>query len=380
MSEHNLNAAAGAERLEIVASSARLVAVGPDWTALWQRLDGLIFQSHAWISAWWETVPDQAKRELRIGLLWNGDRLIAVVPLAISRRKNLRFLEWAAASYTDYGDILVAPECSDEALQRLWRKLSLAGGFDLAFLNRLLPQSQTSRFLSHGSSGVTLRPNHRTEMSYRVAGSWQTGEQWFDGQSKKARKNYRRRIKFIEEVGKFRLRLLKQDEPLKPVLDRISMLKRKWLANKDLQSDLFVDGTSTLDALVGALDKAGILRIFVLECKGTIIAVSINFVQHNTMMAFITTYDPEFERASPGVVLMTDYIKWSIDQGLQTVDFLCGAEQFKQRFATQSVCLTSLMGAGTLRGSLAILVDRCRHAIKTITDLRRKMPETDPSD
>ena len=373
-------ATAGAERLEVVGSSARLAAVGPAWTALWQRLDGLIFQSHSWISAWWDTVPDQDKRELRIGLLWDDDRLIAVIPLAISRRKNLRFLEWAAASYTDYGDILVAPECSAQALQRLWGKLSLAGGFDLAFLNRLLPQSQTSTFLSHGFGGVALRPNHRTEMSYRVAGDWQTGEQWFDGQSKKARKNYRRRIKFIEEAGKIRFRLLKQDEPLQPVLDRISMLKRKWLAENALQSDLFVDGTSTLDALVGALNEAGVLRIFVLECKGIIIAVSINFVQHNTMMAFITSYDPEFERASPGVVLMTDYIKWSIDQGLETVDFLCGAEQFKQRFSTQSVSLTSLMGAGTLRGRLAILVDRTRHLVKALTERRRKAPEVELAD
>jgi CelD/BcsL family acetyltransferase involved in cellulose biosynthesis len=56
--------------------------------------------------------------------------------------------------------------------------------------------------------------------------------------------------------------------------------------------------------------------------------------------------------------LMTDYIKWSIDHGLHTVDFLCGAEPFKHRFATQSVCLTSVMGAGTIKGRIALLVDR----------------------
>ncbi|TIX39999.1 MAG: GNAT family N-acetyltransferase, partial [Mesorhizobium sp.] len=107
----------GAERLEIVRSADRLAAVEAAWMELWHRTDGLIFQSHAWISAWWSTVQRRDQRALRIGLVWKGERLVAVVPLAIGRRRGLRFLEWAAGSYTDYGDILVAPECSLSALQ-----------------------------------------------------------------------------------------------------------------------------------------------------------------------------------------------------------------------------------------------------------------------
>ncbi|TIU91779.1 MAG: GNAT family N-acetyltransferase, partial [Mesorhizobium sp.] len=109
--------ASSAERLEVVRSADRLAAIEADWMHLWHRTDGLVFQSHAWISAWWNTVADRDQRALRIGLVWNGDRLVAVFPMAIGKRKGLRFLEWAAGSYTDYGDILVAPECSSSALQ-----------------------------------------------------------------------------------------------------------------------------------------------------------------------------------------------------------------------------------------------------------------------
>jgi CelD/BcsL family acetyltransferase involved in cellulose biosynthesis len=83
------------------------------------------------------------------------------------------------------------------------------------------------------------------------------------------------------------------------------------------------------------------------------------------MMAFVTTYDPAFERASPGMVLMMDYIQWSLDRGLTTVDFLCGGEDFKRRFATHSVTLSSVMGGRSLRGRLAVLADRARHATKS---------------
>lgn len=145
MNETVVIGAVGGERLEIVSSADRLQAIEPGWTDLWRRTDGLIFQSHGWISAWWSTVRDRDQRSLRIGLIWNGDRLVAVMPLAIGRRKGLRFLEWAASSYSDYGDILVAPECSQSALEQLWARIWSAGGFDIAFINRLLPEAAAQR-------------------------------------------------------------------------------------------------------------------------------------------------------------------------------------------------------------------------------------------
>ena len=163
-----------------------------------------------------------------------------------------------------------------------------------------------------------------------------------------------------------RFRLLEPDEPLGPVLDRLSALKRKWLEKNALQSDLFDQGRSTLAALVDVLARAGILRLFVVELNETPVAISINFAQHGTMMAWVTTYDPDFSRASPGMGLISNYVQWSFDHGLGMIDLLCGGEAFKDKLATQVVTLHSLIGARTLKGSLALLVD----------DLRQKSRKT----
>eukprot|EP01035_Chromulina_nebulosa_P054332 gene54332-74434_t len=138
---------------------------------------------------------------------------------------------------------------------------------------------------------------------------------------------------YIDYVQQF-IRLLGPEEPLGPMLTRMAELKRASLALKDRQSALFDQDTAALSGLVEVLSCAGLLRIFVLECRGDMVAISINFVQHATMMAFVTTFDPAFGRASPGLILMMDYIRWSFDNGLRTVDFLCGGEQFKHRFTT----------------------------------------------
>ncbi|TIL77762.1 MAG: GNAT family N-acetyltransferase, partial [Mesorhizobium sp.] len=89
--------------------------------------------------------------------------------------------------------------------------------------------------------------------SYRVAGQWASGEAWFAEQSKKTRQNYRRGVKTLQEAGEMKFRLLAPDEPLQPVLDRLSALKRRWLVERKRESQLFEEGAPVLAALVDAL-------------------------------------------------------------------------------------------------------------------------------
>lgn len=366
------------DRYEIVDSDARLDEIGAAWTALWRRGDGLVFQSHDWVSAWWKTVPGRERRQLRIGLIWRGAELMAILPLAIQRRKGLRFLEWAANDCTDYADILIDPACPPASLHRLWKQAVAAGGFDVYFLNRLRPDAKF-RALIDAPAGLKLPANRRTEVSSQVAGDWTAGAQWFDGQSKKARQNYRRARKALEETGSVRFRLLPLDEPVAPVLARLADLKRKWLIDNGRVTPLFDEGAPALPALVDVLQKAGVLRIFVLECNDTVIAISLNFVQHGTLMAFITSYDPEFERGSPGMVLLMDYVQWSIDQGLKEVDFLCGSESFKAKYATRQLTLTSVMAPRSLKGRLAMLADDVRRRVRAAIEARRAKATPDPA-
>lgn len=378
----NAHAPIGAQvtdRFELVASDARLAEIAPAWDRLWAQGEGLVFQSHAWIATWWATVPARDRRELRIGLIWRGDELLAVLPLAIQRRRGLRFLEWAANDCSDYSDILLAPHCPPGALNRLWRLAVSAGRFDLYFLNRLRPTALFRATLDT-ADGLRLNANRRHEISSQVAGDWSTGAQWFESQSKKTRQNYRRGRKTLEETGKVVFRLLPPDEPVAPVLERLAELKRKWLVSHARESSLFDPDSPALPALVGILAETGVLRLFVLERDGVIIAVSVNFVQGNTLMAFLTSYDPDYERGSPGMVLLMDYIQWSIDQRLSMVDFLCGEEAFKQKFATTTTTLTSVMGAHTTVGHLAMLADNTRHALQSLMLARRSRPATAPVD
>lgn len=351
-------------RVKIVSTSEALSALGPDWQQLWAACNALIFQSHGWIESWWRHIADRETRQLMIATAWDGPILVGVLPLAIHRHRGVRLLEWAARDHADYCDMLVHPDAPPDVAEAMWNAVNRERGYDLILLNRLLPDARAHVLLNTGERAV-LVPNHRSEMSLRVVGPHANGEAWFNAQNKKTRQNYRRGVTYLSEGAELRFRLLPPDAEIAPVLNRLAELKRAWLEKMGLEAPLFDQGAPLLGALVDTLRRAGQLRIFVLERDGETIAISINFVDGKKMMAFVTTYDPAVEKGSPGMVLMVDYIRWAFDHGLDLVDFLCGAEEFKSRFASEMVTLTSMAGAASLVGTAALTTDRLVRLIRT---------------
>lgn len=368
------------DRLEIVRSLERLHEVGPVWEALWMEADALVFQGHAWIAAWWGAVPDRDRRELFVVLAWRGDTLQAVLPLATCRWYGVRVLEWAAKDYTDYCDGLLRPGVDRDLLRRMWDHAVASGGFDAAYLTHVLPTAAATVFTDRGlGSAGGLRPYHRQASSLRVVGPFASSQTWFDSHSGNARRNYRRSLKALGENAKVRFRLLPPDEPIGPALQRCAELKRAWCERNGLVAPLFDEDSPMFAALVGVLADKKLLRIFTLERDGVIVAMTVNFMQHDIMMAYVTTYDAAFERASPGTILLFDYIRWSIDHGATTIDFLCGDEDYKHRFANQRVTLKSFAAGRSLLGNAALSADRAVHRVKRLRDRRVNKSKTFPA-
>lgn len=353
-----MTGAEGEPTIEIVRSAERFGRLAGAWGGLWTRADGSVFQSHAWISAWFGTLRPGSGQTLHVALAWREGALVGAMPLACRRRCGLRVLEWAAKDYSDYCDILLAPVPDrGEVALRLWEAVRRAGGYDVAYLSHIAPDAAAAGLLGHG-----LRRGRRAATSLRVRIASPSGAAWFESLPKKARQNDRRGRKVLADAGPTTFRLLAPSEPLGPILDRMVALKRDWLVRTGQTSPLVAGGAGILTALVGALARTGRLRVFVLEQDGRLVAASVNIAEHGRLMAFFATYDPSFERASPGMIVMVDYVRWAVDRGLAEIDFLCGAEEYKRRFSNAEVELASAVAARTLPGHAALLADRCARA------------------
>ena len=76
-------------------------------------------------------------------------------------------------------------------------------------------------------------------------------------------------------------------------------------------------------------EKMGMLRLKGSFYNNEIMGMLFCFQMNNSVYAFNTGYNPDFEKLSPGVVSFSLDIKAAIDEGLNYYNFLRGEERFK---------------------------------------------------
>ena len=345
-------------RTEIVGTSSRLAEVGPAWDDLWRRSSQSVFQSHGWIAAWLSSRQAGDRARLCVGLCWTNDRLVAAMPLVTRWHRGVRVLEWAAKDCSDYCDAIVDPDLPDgrSALEMVWAAVVATGGFDIAYLSHVRPNAAAGGLFSGRLPSMALKPGHRSARSLQVESNGANGHDWFRSLNKKARNNHTRGLRIVGEAGPVAIKTSEPGQFDEAVLDRMIALKQEWLVATQQNNDILNNDALILRALVKELARQRVLRVFSIHCGGALVAGSVNIVSGMHMQAFFAAYDPTYDRASPGTLVMVEYITWAFDNGVAQVDFLCGEEEYKFKFANAQTDLVSFMGARTLIGNVALAI------------------------
>lgn len=340
-------------RYEIVTNEKGLASIQKEWSDLAERTGASAFQSFDWIWAWWCGTKASQDLTLRIGLCWKNDELLAILPLAVRRQYGLvRVLEWAGQDITDYCDMLVSAYTQDDVcMEALWQAVLDIGGFDIINLKYISPEARAYRLLAK-----KLGSPHRQTRCLRLRRDWTNGDAWFSSLNKKARNNYTRGCRNLVEKGSVSMRDMVDDSAINAVIERLLQLKRDWLLAKNTKPSSLQNYIDQFSLLIRALHDAGKLRIFYIECNGNVIAGSINLVEGNSIMAYLTSYDPEYEKISPGTLVMVNYIKWAFDHGIDVVDFMRGDESFKFKFANHEIELHDFLMGTSLIGRSALFL------------------------
>lgn len=265
----------------------------------------------------------------------------------------MRVLEWAAKECSDYCDAVAGPDAR-EALAEAWQAIVEAGGFHVVYLSHVRPGAALPRLLETGCRRpAALRLGHRAEQTLQVRGNGLTGTGWFRTLSKKARNNHTRGKRILEESGTLHIGAV-DESGIDFTLDRMVEHKRVWLDTNKERSTLLARGACGLRSLVTTLRQRQALQVFSITCDGELVSGLVNIVRDNHAAAFFSAFDQRFDRASPGTIVIVEYLLWAFDHGIPEVDFLCGDEPYKFKFANARTELASYVGARTLFGRAAL--------------------------
>jgi CelD/BcsL family acetyltransferase involved in cellulose biosynthesis len=296
--------------IEVIDTLERLEKVETDWLDLWQSCPTATpFQSPQWLLPWTRHLFGGGK--ICALAMRDTDRLIGFAPLFRWGTQQVT-VSFMGAGISDYGDLLFAPgreaECVSTVRRILTDKLSDWDVLDLQELRRgsgLLDaladgwraeECSICPVLDLSTFPAAMDHKHRTDVRRARNKLSKSGDLRF------ATANETTLAAYLDEF--FRL----HDARWGPLSDSLQRFHR--------------------EVAQGFL-KTGHLRLSLLQTGKRTAAAIYAFVCGKTLYCYLSGFDPDMAKLSPGAVLLGWVIEQAIAEGLAEVDFLRQGEAYK---------------------------------------------------
>jgi CelD/BcsL family acetyltransferase involved in cellulose biosynthesis len=328
-----------------------------EWDALLGACTAMTpFLGWGWLGSWWRHLAKSAS--LHVIVVRDGDQLIALAPLMLSRRglrhaPVLEFLGIAGAG-SDYLDVIVRDGHEQAALGAL---ASAVDSLQLPLYLDHLPPSPVAAHLqqalaSRGWTAVDSTP----DVCPFVTLSGHSWDSYLATLGAAHRANVRRRLRALSAGFDVRFSAVQTDRDRQAALTAlIAFNTRRW-AERGGSSAFASPALRAFheDATHAALAD-GSLRLYMLDLNGVTAAVMYGFSRQQRFYFYQHGFSEEYSTFSVGLVLMALTIKAAIEEGDVEFDMLYGHELYKRLWTREERRLGRLqlfpprLGGGLLR-------------------------------
>jgi CelD/BcsL family acetyltransferase involved in cellulose biosynthesis len=308
-----------------------------EWIALEARAEEKnIFQTWAWQHAWWAELGTGA---LDLLTLRDGERLVAIVPAyheVEGNRKVLRF--GGGLEVTDYLGFIVEPGYAPAVAVTFLRRCMEFDDLDVD-LHFLRSDGGTLKALLAAAQqlGIPYRLEDE-EVSPRIPleRDW---ESYLARLDKKDRHELRRKRRRLEAAGGWTVREATSETLAADLEVFFDLHAKSSKAKADFLTPVVAE---FFRHICHDLLREGWLSLQTLVHAGTPGACALAFRYDGKLLAYNAGYEPELNKLSVGLVLMSELIRGAIEAGLTEVDFLRGNEKYKYDLGAEDVSLMHL--------------------------------------
>lgn len=298
-------------------------ALRDDWNRLYRvDLNATVHRSWAWIKAWISTTDLQW--QILCAVESETGELVGVFSIAIERHDDGRFSIYPGghplAAHTGF---LCDPEYTRGTL-RAWRKyLTQNVEWDDLHLKDVM-DTRVDQFIADFSpfKFIVKRAKSTTCPSIKLPTTW---EQYFTGcVGTETRKTYKKRFARVSRDAQISVACATQDS----LNESLDALLNMWQVRWGRKSDQFV---CAVKAILSTCFEHGSLYLRVMQANGVPIAAVAVYTdsEHKTAQCYMSGYDDQYARYSPGNILIFDSIEAAIGQGITEYDFGRGAQDYK---------------------------------------------------
>ncbi len=325
-------------RIEVVSSADALAAIGPAWDRLVGQA-GIThpFLTHDWILSWWESFG--AGRKLHVLLVWEGDELIGIAPLMISRARMYGFpvreIGFIYNDHTPRFDFIIfrnraavfeAIRCHLSDAKGRWSVIRLcqltSDSASLGEVTRLLEESDylVGTWPSTASPYLAVRGSFEDHSKSLPRG---------------VRANLKRRMKRLEEQGVVEFESLNDGEQLDSALEEaFQMEAESWKGAAGTAMSCRREIRRFYSALAHRALRSGTLYLTYLRLNGRRIAFDFSLIFQDRLFKLKPGYAMEYHACSPGAQLTAMTVRDAFERNLIEVDFLGDADPWKLDWTT----------------------------------------------
>ena len=318
------------------------------------------FQTAGWIEAYFNGFADISDLVV-IDIAAANSRLI--LPLEIGRLGPFRVADFPGGKHASFHAPIVERMggISEAGLRRSLSEAARKLGLD-AFLLRDCP------FTIDGLRNPMLALPHAESPSplamLTVEGDGETLLQRLS--DKDDRKKLRQMERRLAEIGEVTHGWAGRDE-VEAVLDAVFAWKAVRFSQMGID-DPFAPPEAKAYLQHATAGNGPAMRFYVLRCAGTPVAVLGGAATEGQFSAVVIAHDPDpaIERTSPGIVLLSYFVKTLADAGFRHFDLGVGEARYKARFCPLTIKLfDAALGIG-LRGAMAAPIFRLSRHLKLV--------------
>lgn len=309
------------ESMERVLNLWRCRSYGLQWNCL--------FSTPPWMKAWWETF--RSSEFPGLPAVWRNDQLIGIAPLML---KDDQALLVGDGEVCDYLDFAIHPQHAEEFSEALVQYLRVRGITSLVVApvrsDAMAPAILSE--IARRDDLVFSRHDEDVSLELPLPGTW---DEFLLELSAKERHETRRKLRRLHEAGRVDVRIAEQTEHVSDEME--TFLRLFKLSRPEKASFMSEQMASFFQNLARELAKWNLLKLMFLNIDGHPAASVLCFDYDGALLLYNNGYDPHFNSLSVGLMSKVMSIRYAIEKGRRTYNFLKGAERYKFRLGGNPV-------------------------------------------
>ncbi|MEC4020192.1 GNAT family N-acetyltransferase [Streptomyces sp. H27-D2] len=346
----------------------RFAALAPQWTELYRHCrTATPFQSHAWLHSWWLSYGRPGR--LRLVLVHQGARLVAVAPLMLVRRP-LPTLVPLGGDISDFRDVLLDDACEHSAADALTRGLRRAARTAVVDLSEVRPGGAAEQIFRRWTG-----PRRRLTDSVCLELPGASMDDLVNRLSAPSARRTRDKLRKLDALG-IEHRMVPEHEVPAAVANLLRLHGLQWRGRGVTPEHLKPRFAEHLARATRQMVGTGDTLLTEFRLDDRVLATDVTLMSADLAGGYLYGAHPDLRaKADIATMLLRREATHASETGRSVLSLLRGAESYKQRW--QPVTVTNgrfLLARRGLAPALSLYAARATGRVRLARAARTRLP------